>query len=104
MKVLLVGAGVIGSFNAARLFCGGVDVTLLARGERLAALREHGVVLEDWRTAHRSVIPVPAVGGIEPGSGYDLAVVIVRRDQVASVLPLLAAAPSIPSVLFLGIH
>lgn len=47
MKVLVVGAGVIGSFNAARLLRGGVDVTLLARGERLAALREHGVELED---------------------------------------------------------
>jgi len=102
LKVLVVGAGVIGSFNAARLFCGGVDVTLLARGERLAALREHGVVLEDWRTRHRSVTPVPAVDRIEPDSGYDIAVVIVRRDQVASVLPLLAAAPSIRSVLFLG--
>ncbi|HTY34367.1 ketopantoate reductase family protein [Mycobacterium sp.] len=102
MKVLVVGAGVIGSFNAARLFRGGVDVTLLARGERLAALRDRGVVLEDWRTRRRSVTPVPIVDRIAPGSCYDLAVVIVRRDQVASVLPLLAAAPSIPSVLFLG--
>lgn len=50
MKVLVVGAGVIGSFNTARLFRSGVDVKLLARGERLAALREHGVVLEDWRS------------------------------------------------------
>ena len=32
MKVLIVGAGVIGSFNAARLFRGGVDVELLALG------------------------------------------------------------------------
>ncbi len=102
MKALVVGAGVIGSFNAARLFRGGVDVTLLARSERLAALRENGVVLEDWRTRQRSVTPVPVVDRIEPNSGYDLAAVIVRRDQIASVLPLLAASPDIPSVLFLG--
>jgi len=102
MKVLVVGAGVIGSFNAARLVCGGVDATLLARGRRLAALREHGVVLQEWRTGRRSVTHVPVVERIKPGHDYRLAVVIVRRNQVPSVLPLLAAAPSIPSVLFLG--
>ena len=102
MKVLVVGAGVIGSFNAARLVRGGVDVTLLARGERLAVLHEHGVVLEDWRTRWRSVTPVPLVDRIEQGSNCDLALVIVRRNQIASVLPLLAAAPRIPSVAFVG--
>ncbi|HYB36301.1 MAG TPA: 2-dehydropantoate 2-reductase N-terminal domain-containing protein [Mycobacterium sp.] len=102
MKVLVVGAGVIGSFNAAHLVRGGVDVTLLARGKRLAVLQEHGVVLEDWRTCRRSVTPVPLVDRIEQDSDYDLALVIVRRNQVASVLPLLAAAPCIPSVVFLG--
>jgi len=101
--VLVVGAGVIGSYNAALLFRGGADVTLLARGERLAVLREHGVVLEHWRTGQRSVTRVPVVDRIEPGSDYDLAVVIVRRDQIPSVLPMLiAASPAIPSVLFLG--
>ena len=102
MKVLIIGAGVIGSFNAARLFRGGVDVKLLARGERLAALREHGVVLQDWRTGSRSITPVPLVERIGPADQYDLAVVIVRRNQIDSVLPLLAEASHIPSVLFLG--
>jgi ketopantoate reductase len=37
MKVLIVGAAVTGSFKAARLLRGGADVTLLARGERLAS-------------------------------------------------------------------
>lgn len=42
MKVLIVGAGVIGSFNATRLKDGGADVTVLARGHRVAKLREFG--------------------------------------------------------------
>lgn len=46
MKVLIVGAGVIGSFNAARLRDGGADVTLLARGHRLVELREFGECLK----------------------------------------------------------
>jgi len=46
MKVLITGPGVISTFYAARLRERGADVTLLARGGRLADLREHGVVLE----------------------------------------------------------
>jgi choline dehydrogenase-like flavoprotein len=47
MKTLIVGAGVIGSFNAARLKEGEQEVTLLARGRRLADLREYGLVLKN---------------------------------------------------------
>jgi ketopantoate reductase len=36
MRVPVVGAGVIGNFNAARLKEAGQDVTRLARGRRLA--------------------------------------------------------------------
>lgn len=102
MKVLIVGAGVIGSFNAARLKDGGVDVTLLARGRRLAELQEFGVVLEDAFKGHRSVTRVPLVDRIAPETDYDLAIVIVRRNQIASVLPMLAHNHKIPTVLFLG--
>lgn len=72
------------------------------RGQRLAALREHGVILQDWRTGRRSVTPVDLVEAIEPAARYEVAVVIVRRNQVASVLALLAAAPRGPSCVFLG--
>ncbi len=97
-----MGAGVIGSFNAARMADAGLDVTLLARGRRLADLREHGVVLEDFRTGRRTVIRVPLVDRLEPEDAYDLAVVILRRNQVPSVLPMLARNHCIPSMLFLG--
>ena len=50
MKILIYGAGVLGSFYAARLHTAGHTVTLLARGQRLADLRAHGIVLEDART------------------------------------------------------
>lgn len=43
MRTLMVGAGVIGSFNAARLKEGGQDITLLARGHRLADLHRRRV-------------------------------------------------------------
>jgi 2-dehydropantoate 2-reductase len=102
MKVLIVGAGVIGSFNAARLADAGQNVTLLARGRRLADLREHGIVLEDFRTGRRTTTRVPLVDRLEPEDAYDLAIVIMRRNQIASILPTLAENHRIPSVLFLG--
>jgi ketopantoate reductase len=47
MKLLVYGAGVLGSLFAARMHEAGHDVSLLARGERLAALRRHGVQLAE---------------------------------------------------------
>lgn len=102
MRVLIVGAGVIGSFNAARLVEAGQDVTLLARGHRLADLREHGVVLESFRSGRRMATQVPLVERLGPEDSYDLAIVAMRRNQIASVLPMLAQNNRIPSMLFLG--
>jgi len=102
VKVLIVGAGVIGSFNAARLKEAGQDVTLLARGRRLADLREHGVVLEDFRTGRRTVTQVPLIDRLGPDDAFDLVIVVMRRNQIPSVLPMLAQSQRIPSVLFLG--
>lgn len=48
MKTLILGAGVIGSFNAAGLAEAGQDVTLRARGRRLAELREHPPQTSHW--------------------------------------------------------
>jgi 2-dehydropantoate 2-reductase len=102
MKVLILGAGVIGSFNAARLTAAGQDITLLARGRRLADLREHGVVLDDFRTGKRTTTRVPLVEGLEPDNTYDLAIVAVRRNQIPLILPTLAKNHRIPAVLFVG--
>ena len=102
MKIIIIGAGVIGSFNAAKLHMAGLDVTLLARGQRLADLREHGVVLEHYRTGARVVTRVPVVDRLDPDDAYDVAIVIVRRNQIPSVLPMLARNHRIPTILFLG--
>lgn len=49
MKMLVCGAGPLGSLFAARLHQGGHDVTLLARGQRLADLGIlAGAALAGW--------------------------------------------------------
>ena len=46
MRVAVVGAGGIGGFFGGRLAAAGVDVTFIARGEHLAAMRRSGLRVE----------------------------------------------------------
>ncbi|MES0836812.1 ketopantoate reductase family protein [Nocardiopsis tropica] len=88
MKLLVYGAGVLGSLFAARLHEAGHDVALLARGERLAALRRHGVQLAEEDSPAVRRVPVPVAE--HPDGGYDLTAVLVRAHQVDAVLESLA--------------
>jgi len=102
VRILVYGAGAVGSFNAARLKAGGHDVTLLARGRRLRELQEHGVVLEAARSGVRTVTVVPLVDALEPDDMYDLVLVAMRRQQTPAILPALAANRKTPTVVFVG--
>ena len=61
MRILVFGAGPLGSLLAARLHQGGQDVTLLARGDRLAQLRQYGVILKSWTSKEEETIQVPCL-------------------------------------------
>ncbi|MYS78657.1 ketopantoate reductase family protein [Embleya scabrispora] len=97
MKLLVYGAGVCGSLFSARLYEAGFDVSLLARGERLACLRRHGVQLAEEDSPAVRRVPVPVVE--HPAGGYDLTAVLVRTHQVDAVLESLAGLEG--DVLFL---
>ncbi|MGW8575609.1 ketopantoate reductase family protein [Streptomyces niveus] len=97
MKLLVYGAGVLGSLFSARLHEAGHDVSLLARGERLASLRRHGVQLAEAGSPDVGRVPVPVVE--HPAGGYDLTAVFVRTHQVDAVLESLAGLEG--DVLFL---
>jgi ketopantoate reductase len=45
MKIAVIGAGAMGSFLAARLASSGEDVTVVDRGETLAAIKTNGLTL-----------------------------------------------------------
>ena len=101
MKILVCGSGPLGSLFAARLQQGGHDVTLLARGQRLADLRQHGIVLHDVRTDEWSTVRTSLVESLAPDADYDLALVVMRKNQALALLPTLAANRVIPNILFL---
>jgi 2-dehydropantoate 2-reductase len=100
-RILVIGAGVIGSVYAARLQEAGETVTLLARGQHAADLRTNGIILEDAYTGQSSTSPVRIVESLAPDDTFDLALVCVRLDQVAATLPDLADSNQIPLVVFL---
>ncbi|MCF0086753.1 MULTISPECIES: ketopantoate reductase family protein [Streptomyces] len=97
MKLLVYGAGVCGSLFAVRMHEAGHEVSLLARGERLAALRRHGVRLAEEDSPVVRRVPVPVVE--HPEGEYDLITVLVRAHQVDAVLESLAGVRG--DVLFL---
>lgn len=101
MNILVYGAGVIGTLYAARLKGGGHRVTVLARHQRLADIRHHGLMIEDILTSARSVAAVDTIERLRPGDQYELALIIVRRDQLSSVMPELTANRHMPTLLFM---
>jgi ketopantoate reductase len=101
MKILVYGAGPLGSLFAAQLRRGGHDVSILARGQRLADLREYGIMLYDVQTKDRTITYVNVVEQLKPDDAYDLVLVIMRKNNALDILPTLAANQRTPNVLFL---
>lgn len=97
MKVLVYGAGVLGSLYATRLLDAGVDVTLAARGDRLASIRDHGVLVAEGDDGPVRSVPVPVIDS--PSGDWDLILVLIRAHQIGAALEALAGLTG--DVLFL---
>jgi 2-dehydropantoate 2-reductase len=101
VKILVYGAGVIGTLYAARLQDGGNRVTVVARGQRLADIRRYGLALEDVVGHGRSTTQVDTTERLGPNDQHDTALIAVRRDQMASVVPELTANHRIRTLVFM---
>ncbi len=83
MRICVVGAGAIGGLLAVKLAAIGEDVTVIARGPHLAAIREHGLRL--LAGDGEQVARVRATSRIgEPGP-QDLVVLGMKAHQLAPV-------------------
>lgn len=102
MRILIVGAGVIGSVYGAKLLERGHEVIVLARGDRLTELQEHGLVLEDAERGQRTELPVSVVEGVTAGDRYDLVLAAVRREQLHGIVPVLRKLSDGADVLVFG--
>lgn len=95
MKVAIVGAGAIGGVIGARLALQGHEVSLLARGAHLDAIRREGLTLVDHLDGGRAVQRLPASDEPADFGPQDLVVIALKAHAIAPMLsrlrPLLAA-------------
>jgi len=96
-KMIFFGAGVLGSLYAARLKDAGVDVTIVARGSRYQEIKEHGIVLEHFKTGGQTTTPVRVVDRMPEDEYFDACIIMVRKEQLADALPSLALNRQIPT-------
>ncbi len=88
MKIAILGSGAVGGYYGARLARAGHDVTFIARGAHLAAIREKGLeirspVLGDFVARGRAEEDTAKVGHV------DLVLVSVKTYDNPTALPLL---------------
>lgn len=100
MKVLVVGAGVIGTVYGAHLAAAGSTVWVLSHGPRTDEVAAGGLCARDvlgGGRAEAEAAVVPDASGV-----YDIVLVAVRRDQLASACAGLAVLGGKPAIVFFG--
>lgn len=89
-KILIYGAGVIGSTYGGLLAKSGHDVTFLARNKRLNELKEKGLLLNKIDKKYPEKISVDIIDNSQLKDSYDYVFVTLRNEQVTSALETLA--------------
>jgi 2-dehydropantoate 2-reductase len=89
MRIAILGSGAVGGYYGAKLACAGHDVTFIARGAHLAAIRERGLevrspMLGDFTVRASAEEDTHRVGPV------DLVLVAVKAYDNSTALPLLA--------------
>lgn len=89
MKIAVLGSGAVGGYYGAKLARAGHDVTFIARGAHLEAIREKGLqirspALGDFLVQARAEQDTGAVGPV------DLVLVAIKAYDNASALPLIS--------------
>ncbi|OYU26553.1 MAG: 2-dehydropantoate 2-reductase [Burkholderiales bacterium PBB2] len=94
MKICIVGAGAIGGWFAGHVgqhLGAEVELSALARGATLAALRQHGGLRMDLISGERIQVPLRASDKPEELGQPDLIVLAVKGPALASVAPAVKA-------------
>ena len=83
MKIVILGAGALGTVLGAHLARAGEDVTLIARGKRAAYVQEHGATITGLADF---TVPVPVVTDPHQVQDADVLMVTVKTyDMVAAL-------------------
>lgn len=92
MQVAIVGSGAVGGYFGAKLARAGHDVTFVARGRHLAAIRERGLTVRSTTGDFAEfTVQARAVDRAEEVPTPDVAIFAVKSYSNAEALPLLGA-------------
>ncbi len=108
MKILIFGAGVIGTAYAWQLQEAGYDVTLFVRKLRMVRYGHSGVAVtySDNRSGKhmngKTVFRPKVIDKLDPKNAFNLIIVAVKSNQLQDVIPYISKYSADADVLFLG--
>ena len=85
MKIAIIGAGAIGGYVGAKLALAGEDLTFIARGANLAAIRNHGMRLIMRDGSEHVARAVKATDDYAQAGVQDIVVLAMKAHQVEAV-------------------
>ena len=86
MKFAIFGAGAIGALVGSRLIVSGEEVTLIARGPHLAAMREHGLAIRSEVFGDYACKPF-ATDDPESVGAVDFLILAVKAQSLPGIVP-----------------
>lgn len=85
MRVCIVGAGAIGGLLGVKLALAGNDLTLIARGPHLDAIKKNGLKLVMKNGTEHWARDVKATGNIYEAGPQDIVILAVKAHQIAPI-------------------
>ena len=85
VKIAIIGVGAIGGYVGIRLALAGEDVTFIARGANLEALRNRGIRLVSADGSEQAVTTVRATDDYAAAGPQDVVVLAMKAHQVEAV-------------------
>ncbi len=85
MKIAIIGVGAIGGYVGIRLALAGEDVTFIARGANLEALRNRGIRLVAADGSEQAVPTVKATNDYAAAGPQDVVILAMKAHQVEAV-------------------
>src|SRR3954470_20543111 len=102
MKIVMMGSGGVGGFFGGRLAKAGYDVTFIARGKHLAAMRENGLTIESKAQGDIHIPKVKATDDPASVGIADLVILSVKlwdtEDAARSILPMIGPDTGVVSL------
>lgn len=102
MKIAVMGSGGVGGFFGGRLAHAGCDVTFIARGAHLAAMRERGLTIESAAHGDMHLPAVKATDDARTISAADLVIIAVKlwgmHAAIEAVKPIVGPGTAVLSL------